>query len=93
MTCSLWFGCVSLFWEPDTTWTHPLLGPAGLARREEKQNPMTMVPGTSMLKSVAFNPVSLTDWSLQVILRVGNMTVPLGGAASTQEQEQNLFQR
>ena len=93
MTCSLWFGCVSLFWEPDTTWAHPLLGLAELARREEKQNPMTMVPGTSMLKSVAFNPVLLTDWSLQVILRVGSTTVPLGGAVSTWEQEQNLFQR
>lgn len=84
---------MSLFWEPDTTWTHPFLGPGRLARREEKQNPMTTAPGTSMLKSVASNPASLTDPGLHVILRVGNMTVPLGGAASTQEQEQNLFQR
>lgn len=84
---------MSLFWEPDTTWTHPFLGPAGLAQREEKQNAMTMAQGTPMLKSVASNPASLTDPGLQVILRVGNMTVPLGGAASTQEQEQNPFQR
>lgn len=84
---------MSLFWEPDTTWIHPFLGPAELAQREEKQNPMPMAPGTLMLKSVASNPVSLTDPGLQVILRVGNISVPSGGAVSTQEQEQNPFQR
>lgn len=87
VTCSLWSGHMSLFWEPDGR--DPPLSGSGRAGVEGGKAEPTTALRASVLKSVT----SIGQTSPMCHPQGGDLTVPRGGAASTREQERSLSQR